>query len=210
MTNYQRLRIDGPREAFDKIAENVFVEERSRDQLVVILEMGGDGLPDAPVTDAIKEEVGTLKDYKCNGEKIEYQEDLPEELRDTEEFEKEQSHLSPDDRDWNNDQIVRILTVMEAVETHEETNAANRDILDDAQERIREIYGDSLEHNLTDPEDISEDDVELARDFLEAEGVEYRGKAEYKHANNDLASALDYMNQRIKHSDEFLIPTGGE
>lgn len=212
MTNYQRLRITGPRDAFDEIAEKekVYVEDRSRDELVVILELGGENLPDEPVKEAIREKLGTLKDYECNGEKIEYQEELPEELRDTDEFEEEQSHLSPDGRDWSDEEIVRVLTVMQAVETHEETKAAKRDIVQEAQERIRKIYGEDLEHNFTDPEEITEEDVELTRDLLGAEGVEHRGKSEYKHENNSLAAALDYVNQRIQHSEDFLIETEDE
>lgn len=207
MTNYQRLRITGPRDAFDEIAEKVYVESRSRDELVVLLELGKDGLPDDPVKEAIRDKLGTLKDYECNGEKIEYQEELPEELRDTDEFEEEQSHLTPDEQDWSDEEIIRTLTVMEAVETHEETRAADRDIVQDAQDRIKEMYGEDLGHDYTDPEEITEEDVELTRELLGSEGVEHRGKSEYKHDNNSLAAALDYVNQRITHSEDFLIDT---
>lgn len=205
MTNYQRLRINGPREAFDEIAEEVYVEERSRDQLVVLLELGGDTRPDNRVKEIIREEVGSLKDYDCNGGRIDHQEDLPEELRNTEKFEKEQDNLTPNNDDWEDSEIISTLTVLQAVREHEKTNAGNRDIINDAKSRLKEIYGEDLEHNYTNPEDISEEEVMTALDLLQSEGAEKRGKDEYNHPNNSLAESLDYVKQRIKHSEDFLF-----
>lgn len=194
MTEYQRKTVTSPEEAFDRLAEEFFVEERTDAEITLIVE--GATPPDDPVFEIIQE-MDLVDQYSAHGKGIRHQEDLPEELRDEEQHEYEQERVTPAEKDWSDSEVVTTLNALEVIKDNE-SDHDHINTLKHAQERLQELYGDDLKPSTSDTEDITEGDVETAFTLLYEEGVEYRGKDEHDHPNNVLYYALDFVDNEAR------------
>lgn len=189
MTNYHRTVVESPEEAFDRLEEEFFVEERAEDEITLIVEGGGP--PNDPVFEIIQE-MGLVDQYSAHGKGIRYQEDLPEELRDESQHQKEQERATAANNEWSDEEVVSTLNVLEVMKENE-SDSDHINTLKHAQNRLQEIYGEDLKPITPDPQNVYESDVQTAIDLLSSEGVEYGGRQENKHPNNVLHYALEYI-----------------
>lgn len=169
------MTVSAPEEAFDRLREEFYVEEESDGELTLIIEdEDEEGNPVTPLTDPVRqlvqEEYG-LDGYRAHGQGISHQEDLPPELRDEDEYEEEQAMAEAEGKlaDRPLHEVAQVLKVLRYIE-QQETDSDHVQSAQDGQQRIVEIYGEEPPVPDTTP---TPDDVEMALQVLEEEGVEY-------------------------------------
>lgn len=206
MTDYRRTIVTSPAEAFDRLEEEFFVEERTDEEIVLITEDFNP--PNDPVFEVIQE-MDLVDQYSAHGQGIRFQKDLPEELRDESQYQEEQDRVTPADENWSDPEITATLNVLEVIK-EKESDHDHIQTLEHAQERLQEIFGEDFRPITSDVQNIYEDDVQVALDLLSAEGVEYRGRQEYDHPNNVLDYALEFVDNEAKFANGVLPEPRGD
>lgn len=192
MTEYMRTEITEPKEAFDTLRDEFFVEKYTGDKLVLIHEASfEDGPLENPVLDLLAD-LGLRNEYQAIGQGIHHESELPAELQDD-----NISENVPSNDDWSADEINDVLLVIGQI-AEMETDYDHVQMLRNAQERLYEMYDVDTIDSDTITEDITEDMVSVSRNLLSKEGIEYQGD---KHPNNVLTYALEFIEIGINEGD---------
>lgn len=189
MTDYTRVTVESPEEAFDRLREEFYVEEETDEGLTIVHEKGEHPIKDDPLRNLIESEFN-IEEYAVVGQGIRFQSDLPEELRDEEEYQAEQARRTAAGNltDRPQEEFDAVYRVLEHIKDAE-ADSDHVDILDIAQERLVEIYGSEPR---SEGVSLSEEDVETALTVLEEEGVEY-SRETATHPNRHLWHALGFV-----------------
>lgn len=206
MTGYRRLTVTSPEESFDRLEDEFFVEERTEEYITLIAE---DFEPHSDPIFDIVQDMGLTEEYSAHGQGIQYQEDLPEELRDERKYQEEQDRVEPANEEWDDEEVTATLNVLEVIK-EKEGDSDHTHVIESAQARLQEIYGSELKPTTDDVQNVYESDVQTALEILSAEGVEYRGRDEYKHPNNVLYYALEFVDNEAKYSKGILPEPRGD
>lgn len=200
MTDYQRTTVTGPVEAFDRLEEEFFVEERTDEEITVITEDYAP--PNDPIFEVVQD-MDLVDQFSAHGQSIRFQEDLPEKILDEDQYEQEEARVTPANEDWSGEEVTSVLNVLEVIKK-KEADHDHISTLEHAQDRLQEMYGDDLKPTTDDVQNVYESCVKTALDLLSAEGVEYRGRQEYKHDNNVLHYALEFVDTEARLENGIL------
>lgn len=165
MTGYRRTYVWSPEEAFDRIAEEFYVENRTDEEIEVIHEEENVSNPfENPVQQVVVDEVGSDDEYEAMSRNVVFEEDVPEELQDDTTEDESNS-------EWSDEEVIETLTVLEAIKKHE-TDQSHVECVTDAQGRIQEIFGKELQPKHSGCGDITCEEINTALDLLEDRGVD--------------------------------------
>jgi hypothetical protein len=204
MTEYQKVTVDGPKEAFSELKDNFYVKEDNGNEIVLLVEeTNGHPVKDDPIREKVNDVCGSLDGFSAFGQPVWNEEDLPPELRDNQEYQEELKRSEPMGKlpQRDTEDMESVLLVLDTIKDNE-ADSDHIAGLENAIKRLREIHPDYIRIPNRKPR---KSDISLTLEILEEEGVEYTLN---EHPNNALAHQRSMVLMYARHEDVIPEPNG--
>lgn len=76
MTEYQKVTVSGPKEAFSDLKDSFYLKEDNGDEIVLLVHQTGHPIKDDPVRNMVEDVCDSFDDYCAFGEPVSNQKDL--------------------------------------------------------------------------------------------------------------------------------------